>query len=267
MSPFWDHFNALLTAGTPFVCVTLVDAVGSTPQDRGSRMIVTSDGLAHGTVGGGKVEAKAIELARGMLTEPAIEDRTRFVEWNLQRDVGMTCGGLVRLFFEVYHAATWNIAIFGAGHIAQALARTLLNLDCCITCFDTRPEWIDRLPAEPKLTARLVPDLPAQVAGLPRDAYICLITMGHASDAPVLAEILKRDVDFPYVGVIGSKAKRRALTRSLAELGVDAPRNTQYHCPMGLPIGSNHPYEIAISIAAQLLQVRDARRTTERNAT
>ena len=45
------------------------------------------------------------------------------VDWNLQRDIGMTCGGLVKLFFEVYNRNDWHVVVFGAGHVAQALVK------------------------------------------------------------------------------------------------------------------------------------------------
>ena len=61
----------------------------------------------------------------------------------------MTCGGSVKLYFEPHAAggATWSIAIFGAGHVTQALVPVLLPLPCQIAVYDTRPEWIARLPA------------------------------------------------------------------------------------------------------------------------
>ena len=89
----------LADRGAPFVSVTLVEAAGSTPQDRGSKMLVDRSGLVYGTVGGGRVEDQAIRHAQAMLGDPP-GHVTAFVEWNLKRDVGMTCGASVKLFFE-----------------------------------------------------------------------------------------------------------------------------------------------------------------------
>ena len=102
-------------------------------------MLCDTGGLIAGTVGGGKVEAKALGLARDLIEQKAA---TRSVEWHLQKDVGMTCGGRVRLYFETFLASDWHIVIFGAGHVAQALIRTLLSLDCRITCVDPRADWL-----------------------------------------------------------------------------------------------------------------------------
>jgi xanthine dehydrogenase accessory factor len=119
---FIEHLAELSSSGVPFVCVTMVQAVGSTPQDAGSKMLVTAEGLLAGTVGGGRVEKQAIEHARRMLATPANQTPlTELAEWNLKRDVGMTCGGTVKLFFETYNHSDWRIVVFGAGHVAGAV--------------------------------------------------------------------------------------------------------------------------------------------------
>lgn len=251
----WTHLETLIElrgAGTPFVEVTMVDAQGSTPQDAGSRMVVTTDGLVNGTVGGGKIEAKAIDLARQMLAERT--RRTHFVEWNLQKDVGMTCGGVVRLYFECVNVLDWNVVIFGAGHVTQALTRLLLMLPCSLRCIDPRKDWLGKLPAGVRTTC--TDDPPAEVAGLGDDSYVLCMTRGHASDLTVLREIFQQRRPFPYIGVIGSKSKAAVLRRELNEAGI-SDDVAQFHCPVGLPIGTNHPGEIAVSIAAQLIEVRD----------
>lgn len=253
MSPFWKEFYDLQADGTPFCCVTLVDEVGSVPADRGAKMLVTNAGLKSGTVGGGKIEARAISHALQMLKEG---HSTQFAQWNLQTDLGMTCGGVVRLFFETYNFAHWPIAIFGAGHIAQVLIRVLLPLECNLTCFDTRNAWLERLPDDAKLRRVWTDDLPAQVTTLAEHSFVVLMTMGHATDLPILREVLPRP--FPYIGVIGSKTKGAALRRTLSQDGFSPQQCGRFFCPIGLPIGSNHPHEIAISIAAQLLEKRDA---------
>ncbi len=109
----YERMLALGRNGVPCTLVVLVEALGSTPQDTGAKMLVTAGGLEAGTVGGGKVEAKAIELARNLLQQPSAPPR--LVNWVLKRDVGMTCGGSVKLYFEPRGAdgsgADWPIWI------------------------------------------------------------------------------------------------------------------------------------------------------------
>lgn len=252
------QYQVLVDAGTPFVSVTMVEAVGSTPQDAGSKMLVTAGGLHHGTVGGGRVEAKAIEHAVAMLSDAAEgARRTDLVGWNLHKDVGMTCGGTVKLYFESVNHRVWPIIIFGAGHVTQALVRLLISLPCRVTCIDPREDWLDKLPGAPNVDVVRTDDPPGEVARLPDDAFVICMTRGHVTDLPVLVEIFKRSRTFPFLGVIGSKSKAAVLRRELTEAGI--PESQQvFHCPLGLPIGTNHPAEIAVSIAAQLLEVRDS---------
>lgn len=131
--------NDLLVDNIPFVSVTVVDSVGSVPNEIGSKMLVVAGGLYYGTVGGGKVEARAIaEALRLLKTKPASDKSvgTQFVTWSLDRDIGMTCGGSVKMYFESYNTNAWHITIFGAGHCANALINLLIHLDCRVTCID-----------------------------------------------------------------------------------------------------------------------------------
>lgn len=236
----------------------MVQTIGSTPQDTGSKMLVTAGGLHSGTVGGGKVEFKAIQHAQKLLTERGGDAQTHeLVEWNLQRDVGMTCGGVVKLFFEAYNHCDWQVVIFGAGHVANAVVQCLGQLECRTTCIDSRPEWLAKIPERERLRKIQSSDLPSQVVELPDNAFVLCMTMGHATDRPVLAEIFRQGRKFPYLGVIGSKAKRSVLVRELMAEGFDKQQAEVFHCPIGLHLGTNQPGEIAVSVVAQLIQERD----------
>jgi xanthine dehydrogenase accessory factor len=258
---FFEKLNELIASGEPVVSVTVVDTAGSVPNDRGSKMLVTRGGLAYGTVGGGKVEKRSIEEALSMMDGG---DNTRFFQWSLNKDIGMTCGGTVKVFFESFNVATWNIVIFGAGHVANALMNILVRLDCRIVCFDPRQEWLNKLPKSPNLRAVLAPDLPAMVATIPDDAFVLLMSAGHSFDMPVLIEIL-RTRTFPFLGVIGSRAKANILRSDIAKANLPESARERFLCPVGLPLGTNHPQEIAISISAQLLQRRDELRGAQRD--
>jgi xanthine dehydrogenase accessory factor len=259
VATFFEALNELMAAEVPLVTVTIVDTIGSVPQDRGAKAIVTADGLAFGTVGGGRVEKKAIAEAQRML-RGEIAENTHFAQWNLQKDVGMTCGGVVKLYFESYNAGRWQIWVFGAGHTANAVINILIHLDCHVTCVDPREEWLAKLPSSPKLTKLHIADMPSVVPSIPDDAYVVLMTMGHATDSPILIEIL-RTRTFPYLGVIGSDAKAAILRRDVRDAGLPPEAERAFFCPIGLDLGTNHPYEIAVSVAAQLVQVRDGMRS------
>jgi len=254
----YEQLIALEREGAAFVLVVLVESLGSTPQDTGAKMIVTAAGRHAGTVGGGKVEARAIEFAQELLHAGGAGAEPKLVAWTLKTDVGMTCGGSVKLYFEPHAGAagSWPIAIFGAGHVAQALLRVLLPLPCTVTVCDPRAEWLEQLPSARNLRTVQLAEPAELVPTLPATSFVLCMTKGHTSDLPVLRRVLA-ERDFPFVGVIGSAAKAAILQRELVAAGVPAERAKNFHCPVGLEFGTNHPHEIALSIVAQLLTERD----------
>lgn len=255
---FYARLAALEAAGTGFVVCILVEALGSTPQDSGAKMLVTAEGVIAGTVGGGRVEAKAIEAARELLA--AQSSAPQFVTWTLKSDVGMTCGGSVKFYLEPHPGngagAGWPIWLFGAGHVVQALVPVLAPLDCSLTVCDPRREWLDRLPRGRNLRYIECADPAGLVPAIPDQAFVLCLTKGHATDRPILRRALG-ERNFPFVGAIGSSAKAEILRRELIADGLSPERAAGFHCPLGLDFGTNHPHEIALSIAAQLLAERD----------
>lgn len=256
MDIYYQKLNDLLRSKIPFVSCIVVDTTGSVPQDAGSKMLVTESGLQQGTVGGGKVEKRAIEECLLLLQKREHGKHTHFVNWSLSKDIGMTCGGMVKLFFEVHNTGIWQIAVFGAGHVANAVINLLCKVECKITCIDPRQEWLDKLPDSEQLTKLKTDDMPSAASKLADDSFVLLITMGHSTDSPILTKILSTRT-FPYLGVIGSEAKAIRLKQDLAAAGLSQEKADAFFCPMGLPLGNNHPQEIAISIVSQLLQERD----------
>ena len=122
---FYEQLIDLIDTGRPIVVVTVTSTHGSAPTDAGSKMVVSADGLCIGSVGGGRIEAKAMEHAQQMLRDTTITTTT---DWSLKADVGMTCGGRVALYYEAHNVATWRIVIFGAGHVTGAVARRASQL-------------------------------------------------------------------------------------------------------------------------------------------
>jgi len=259
-----DHIELLQTAvrlhhdGVPFCTVTVADARGSIPQEIGAKALISRDGLILGTIGGGKVEARGCEKARELLA-PTSELRTVLERLNLNKDLGMTCAGEMTLLYEVFRPDfEWNVAIFGAGHVGQKLCRLLMELECRITCFDTRAEWIDRLPSGDRLGRRLVKEFADGVDAVPRGAFILVMTMGHATDIPVLHALCRKNADAAFIGVLGSDSKAAVLRRELIEGGLPQDFVDHITCPVGEKLGDNTPPEIAVSVLAQLVRLRRA---------
>ena len=259
---YLHHASRLAERGIAFVTVTLVQPEGHVPQDVGAKAIVTADGLAWGTVGGGRLEAAAIDHAKAMLARGTSAQGTpapiapELVRYELARDLNMVCGGAASLFYEAATAAAWNIVVFGAGHVAQATVSLLATFHCSLTCIDPRQEWLARLAPRPNLRTVLAERPADLVPSLPAGAFVLCMTQGHATDLPIVRELV-RAARFAFIGVIGSEPKARTMRSALLKEGFAEAAVSAVRCPLGLPIGTNAPAEIAVSIAAQLLQVRD----------
>lgn len=227
MKNFNLKLSNLLSSDKPFVLVSVTDKYGSIPSSIGAKMIVTEEGYDSGTIGGGALEYKAVNYAQEIIKSCI---NSRKVSWNLSKELNMTCSGEIELFFDLFNKTNWQITIFGAGHVARALIKILETMDCAVNFADSKDV----------------------LKNLSQNSFILIMTHSHDLDLEVLQECLK--YDFRYIGVLGSKSKRKWLESKL-----EANKETlqKIHCPAGLPIGNNTPAEIAVSIAAQLLQKRD----------
>ena len=252
----WEQINTLKQAEISGVVVTVAAARGSVPTVPGAKMLVDEFGRVTGTVGGGKVEAAALAEARSMLKEGV---SCCLQTWNLQRDIGMTCGGEMTVLFESWQGKErWHVVLFGAGHVSQAVASLLGTLSCRIDVIDERRDWLDSLSGARNVTTHHVTQFADGVVHVHEESFVLALTKGHSTDRPVLKEVFSKGVTLPFVGVIGSASKRATLWRELREDGVSDEWLSQLVCPLGLPLGGNEPAEIAVSVVAQLLEIRDA---------
>lgn len=150
-----------------------------------------------------------------------------------------------------------HLVLFGAGHVGAALVRTLGELPCHITWVDEREsQFPATVPANVTVEATDTPDVIARTA--PAGSCFIVMTHSHALDQE-LCEIVLHRPDHAWLGLIGSKTKRKQFEHRLAERGVLAQRLNAMVCPIGVPgITSKFPAVIAASVAAQLLQVWEA---------
>lgn len=257
MINFYKTILHYLENSRELVQVTVLGKSGSTPFGHNAKMLVDHNGLVLGTIGGGAIERSAIEYAQKMLQQNNNDSDERAI--NLQKDLGMVCGGTVRLFFEVMRN-NLKVAIFGAGHVAQSLIRLLLTIENCeIVCYDSRAEWLERLPTASNLTTKLSDNIKADIANLTPEYFVIGLTYSHRLDFEVSCNALAKK--FKYVGIIGSKSKAIWLRKQLLEAGIAENMVDKIDCPIGTKIGNNSPAEVALSIVAQLLLQRDKRAT------
>lgn len=151
-----------------------------------------------------------------------------------------------------------SVYIIGGGHCALALSELLHRLDLRVHIFDDRPglNTIHKNEFADEITILASYDAIGQAIPEDPDAYVVVMTLGYKSDALVIRQLSGRD--FKYIGVLGSKAKMATLLKELKAEGHDAERLASIRTPIGIPINSHTPEEIAVSIAAEIISVRNA---------
>ena len=246
-----EKLGELRAGGEPCVMVVVTQAEGSAPREAGARMIVARRALAWGTVGGGNLEKLAIERASELLASPDAGSETQ--AYPLAEKAGQCCGGRVTLFFEPFRWSRRRIAIFGAGHVGQALGALAPWLDADVLVIDGREEReIQPALAGERPYQLLCVDAPeAEVDALPGDALVLVMTHSHALDLEIVERALRRGT-FPYLGLIGSRRKWQRFRKRLAAKGFSEAELARVRCPIGLSQESKAPASIALSTAAEL---------------
>lgn len=254
MNDWISALAELQARGEPGVLVTIIEELGSTPRNAGSKMVVSA-GRIYDSIGGGHLEFKAMDIARQMLASG--QPTPRLERFSLGASLGQCCGGVNVLLFEPMGRPQAQIAVFGAGHVGRALVPLLAGLPCRVRWIDAREQ---EFPAcMPDGVLKIVTDEPVdEVASLPDGCYCIVMTHNHALDLELSAAILARGA-FGYFGLIGSKTKRMKFEHRLRERGLDATLLQRMRCPMGLDeVKGKLPAEIAVSIAAEIIATYNA---------
>lgn len=274
------------------VACLVVKSRGSTPQSAGALMLVDEDLNTFGTIGGGCVEAEVRRQAHAMMKRGESGVLSFKLDHDYGWDDGLICGGTIEmavaplpeaerlarviddvrnrrateLMFMVSASAGESqsfvlnlpqrdrLYIAGAGHVGQALARFALPLEFETTIFDDREDLLQRFapPGCVKVAGEIAEKL--REASVDDRTYVVIVTRGHKHDEQALHAVVGRGAK--YLGMIGSRRKIKLIFDDLKDFGVDPKVFTDVHAPVGLDIGSVSVEEIALSIAAELVQVR-----------
>jgi xanthine dehydrogenase accessory factor len=246
---------------------TLVGVRGTSSARVGSRMWIGPDGSAIGAVTiGGCIDVRAIELSGDVLAS----GESRLVELALGDDeaqaLGMTCGGIVELLVERIErdsasaqaiidqlAATRTLVIVGGTEIAVALAQIVKTLDVRVIVVDGREHLVnrERFPGVDDVRCGIPSEIVGEIGFRP-DVALVLVSHEYKYDLPILRAALTSDVG--YVGMLGGKKRRESIKEMLRADGVPDAALERLRTPVGLSIGAETPAEIAVSIAAQLVQ-------------
>ena len=149
------------------------------------------------------------------------------------------------------------LTIVGGGHVGLALSRVMVGLDFHVRVLDDRPElWTmeDNSFAQEKLVVNYKNI--GNYVSEGSQSYAVIMTFGHQADEKVLGQLAQKKLR--YLGMMGSPAKIAQIFAHLKKKGIPAARLGKVHAPVGLPIHSHTAEEIAVSIAAQIIQVKNS---------
>jgi xanthine dehydrogenase accessory factor len=253
----WARVAAVRAAGGEVAVCTVVDTGGSTPRKAGSKMLVFPDGSQEGTIGGGAIELEVVREAREALSL----GEGRLVVRHLTHELGMCCGGGMKVFVEVVRPGP-RCYVFGCGHVGAEVARLAAHVGFEVVAVDARPEMMvwERFGGQVQEGLRLRCEGPLEaLEALPFDGegpYVVVVTHDHALDEALVGAALRRPTR--YLGCIGSVRKGLRFRERLVAGGLEAGQVARLRTPMGLDIEAQTPEEIAVSVVAELIGVRRA---------
>lgn len=252
---WFDALHQCQQQGKSYVLITLLATAGSTPRNAGTKMLVCDDS-AFDTIGGGHLEFEVTQQARNLLLENVATQKVE--HYPLSSKLGQCCGGATNVLFEVFTGHSQHIAIYGAGHVSQALVPILAQLPLQINWIDNRQNMLDDiaqqvLPSNVKLVFSEQPE--ETIATLPAGSWVMIMTHNHQLDFELVETSLKR-VELNFVGMIGSDTKARRFRTRLEHKNYQPEVIQRLVSPVGLlDIPGKRPIEVAVSMAAQLIQL------------
>jgi len=312
----WEFVLQKLNSGKRVILLYVLESKGSSPGRQGFHMAVAEDDSMQGSIGGGIMEHKFVELTRhalknndelneiinqvhdkeeaknrsGMICSgeqtiflysilnkdiPVVEALCNTKKESLTGSLILSPAGLqldkkIPLENNTYHYNNGNftyyeklgfkntIHIIGGGHCALALSKLMRGMDFYIIVYDDRPglhtlvqnkyaHQIITVPGYTKMANYLKEN---------KDDYVVIMTFGYRTDDEVIQSLAP--YHFKYAGALGSAFKMQQLFEKYRNLKITGPFIDQLHTPIGLAIHSQTPEEIAISIAAEIIQVKNS---------
>jgi xanthine dehydrogenase accessory factor len=234
---------------------TIIHSQGSTPRGVSSKMLVYPDGSIVGTVGGGEVENWVIIEALEALND----GHPRILPYSMvdpQRGDPGVCGGQLDVFVDPILPAPFLVVI-GSGHVGKAVVHLAHWLGFRVAVSDDRPDFCnsEAVPDADEYYPVSMPELPTKLEITPW-TYLVLTTRGSNVDVEGLPPIIETKA--AYIGVIGSRRRWETTRRQLMDNGISEDVLKKVHSPIGLELNAQTPEEIAVSIMAEILMLRDS---------
>jgi xanthine dehydrogenase accessory factor len=262
---FLTKAKELRSQGEPFAVATVVRFDGSISGKPGDKAIIYSDGRIWGWIGGGCTQPAVIKEALKSLADgeprfvrisppPKPKSEPRIVDYT------MTChsGGTLDVYIEPVLPKP-KLVIFGRSAVARYLAALASAMNFSVAIFADGANRDDFPNADIVQDAIQVPD-----ERMAAQAYLVVSTQGEG-DEEALAAALRTNA--PYISFIASRAKSRKVFEYLRDQGITSDQLSRVHSPAGLNIGAVAPEEIALSILAEIVQIRRATQPIQTSTT
>ncbi|EHH68764.1 xanthine dehydrogenase accessory protein XdhC [Gluconobacter morbifer] len=254
-----DSIRRWRATDEPVVCLTVIEARGSTPREAGAYMLLTATEQV-GTIGGGRLEWDCMAEGRALLATggPSVD---RHVP--LGPAINQCCGGAVTIRIEqvqdlealernalLEREKLPQLLLFGAGHVGRALAKSLALLPLRLLWLDPRQDEFGPVP--PYVEAHVTTDWEQALDAAPAGSGVLVLTQSHTLDALITGAALARG-DLRYVGMIGSRTKRKRFESAFREIGIPQDRIDALVCPIGdFGVRDKRPDIIAALVTAEV---------------
>lgn len=244
--------------GKKAALVFITEAKGSVPGAQDSMMAVFEDGQTLGTIGGGPMEYEVTKRALKAIEEE--KDATFDHKLNKSSDLNMICGGHNKGYIKVFRPQP-QLIIYGAGHVGQKLARVATRTGFDVTIVDPRQDYKTKEDFQgiKKFLTKSPKEANEDLNFSKESTFIVICTTN--SDKEVLENVL--DKDYKYIGMIGSRHKIKLVFDDLREMGYTDDLLSKIHTPIGFDIDNGKVEEIAISIMAEILAVKNEKIRTK----
>ncbi len=247
----YQQISEAQQSNTDCVFCVITDTKGSSPRKAGSKMLVFADRKILGTIGGGSIEFQAITDAIALMKHGVPMKKT----YQLEEDLGMHCGGTVEVYFEPIKSAA-ELLIFGAGHIGRVVAKYAKDFGFHITLYDPRAGIYDEFDSAPYQC--VCEDYLAAIEKInfTANTYIVILTHKHEHDETIVGLCARKP--YAYLGMIGSRRKVNDVKKNLLANNIATQDEIdRIDMPLGIKFNAETPEEIAISILAKLIDVKN----------
>lgn len=250
MNEIYQRINEALQKNEKGVVLTIIRIEGSSPGRLGDKMLVLASGEKFGTIGGGRAEYEAIKEVENNWKRREIWRK----HYDLDEKGGMLCGGSMEVLFEPIGTRD-RLLIFGGGHVGAVLSQLASQSGFWTVVIDNRQEFANKeiLPYAQQIIFAPYAQALKQIE-LDDETYVVVVTNSHAYDELVLKHCAQKDL--AYLGAIGSETKTKKILGDLKEAGIPQEAISKIHMPIGLNIGAQTPFEIAVSIMAEIIAVK-----------